>query len=132
MKVIYWAVLLNEKSKQKLLEKHKPRHQKVYAEHMTILFGPTSEQNDKLIERAGEVVTLTVVGSKSDDKGDAVVVTGESRLNGGVSHITISCGDKIRPSYSNELLGDGWNSTEPLTLYGTIARYTKNGWNKSS
>jgi hypothetical protein len=129
-KTVYWAVLLWEESKKRLLEKHKPCHPNVYAEHMTIVFNPTPEQDEMLMKQIGKPRTLYATGFGLDDKGDAVVVTGERRLGGGIPHITISCADKTKPFYSNKLLDGGWNFMEPVELYGTIARYTKRGWDK--
>jgi hypothetical protein len=130
MDTIYWAVLLFEDSKKLLLKKCKPNYPNVYAEHMTILFNPTPEQNEVLMEKVGEIRTLQVTGFGLDDKGDAVVVTGERRVGGGIPHITISTEKNIKPFYSNELLDGGWNFIEPFEIHGVVARYTKNGWVK--
>jgi len=127
-KTIYWAFLLNNISKRKLLEKCKPFHPNVYAEHMTIVFNPTPEQDKILMEQLGQNRTLMIVGIKKDDKGQAVVVTGEKRINGGISHITISTAKNIKPFYSNALLNKGWDPIDPFAVYGVISRYTKNGW----
>lgn len=128
----YWAVLLSEKSKQKLLEQHKPYHPNVFAEHMTIIFNPTTEEDEIFMKQLGWSSQLVVTGVRTDDRGQAVVVTGQRRPNGGIPHITISCANKTKPFYSNKLLDGGWNFSEPLTLYGVIARYTKNGWDKGT
>lgn len=125
---IFWGVLLWKKSQKKLLEVYKPQHPNIYAEHMTIVFNPTEEQNKAFMEQIGMPKTLTVTGIKCDDKCDAVVVTGERRLNGGIPHITISCADGVKPFYSNKLLDGGWDFIEPIVLFGNLARYTKNGW----
>ncbi|MHA2280131.1 MAG: hypothetical protein ACXAC5_04545 [Promethearchaeota archaeon] len=127
-KTIYWAVLLVEHSKKKLLRKHKPYHPNIYAEHMTIVFNPTPEQDELLMKQIGQHRTLMVTGFRFDEKGDAVVVTGERRPNGGIPHITISCADGTKPFYSNKVLDGGWNFSEPFEIHGTIARYTKKGW----
>jgi len=129
--IIYWAVLLTEKGKADLLNMVTPKHQSIYAEHITIVFRPTSEQNDILYSRLGESVTLAAIGISSDDKGQAVVVTGEDRLDDGTAHITVSCAEGIKPFYSNELLGSGWEPIEPFTIDGVIAVYTNTGWVKS-
>jgi hypothetical protein len=129
-KTIYWAILLWEESRKQLLEICKPQHPNVYAEHMTIVFKPTQEQDEMLMKQIGTLRTLIVTGFGLDNKGDAVVVTGERRLDGGIPHITISCADGTKPFYSNELLDGGWNFIEPFSIYGTIARYTKKGWNR--
>jgi len=127
-KTIYWAVHLWDESKERLLKKYKPYHPNVYAEHMTIVFNPTPEQDEILMKQIGNSCTLMVTGFGLDDKGDAVVVTGQRRLDGGIPHITISCADGTKPVYSNKLLDGGWNFIEPFAIYGSIARYTKRGW----
>ena len=124
---IYWAVLLWEDSKKRLLENCKPNHPNIYAEHMTIAFNPTQEQDKMLMKQLGQVRTLIVTGFKADDRGDAVVVIGEQRLCGGIPHITISTAKNIKPFYSNKLLDGGWDYIDPFELYGVIARYTNKG-----
>jgi len=106
-KTIYWAILLHNDSRSKLLKKCKPIHSNVFAEHITIVFNPTQKQDEIMMDQLGHERTLTVTGFRVDDKGQAVVVTGERRLDGGIPHITISCADKTKPFYSNELLDGG-------------------------
>lgn len=129
-KTIYWAVLLWEPYRSKLLRKCKPQHENIYAEHMTIVFNPTEEEDNMMMQRIGQPVTLQVTGFGVDDKGDAVVVTGERRLGGGIPHVTISCSKGTKPFYSNTLLDGGWNFIEPFEIHGSIARYTKSGWDQ--
>ena len=98
---------------------------------MTIVFGPTEEQEELLKKSIGESVILIITGRKHDDKGDAVVISGtHRRLGEGVPHITISCADGIKPVYSNKLLDDGWDAINTITLHGTIARRTNKSWDK--
>ena len=104
---IYWAVKLDDESKVKLLDKVKPIHDKVFGEHMTIVFGPNDEQEASLSNIIGEKVIMSAFGVVSDDKGQAVFTTGFDRFDGGVSHITISCANGIKPNYSNELIKAG-------------------------
>ena len=133
-KTIYWAILLTKTSKDLLLEKCKPSHPNIYAEHITVVFNPTPEQDKTLIKQIGMSVIIAVTGVGADDKGQAVVVAGDRarRLGGGIPHITISCSDGTKPFYSNKLLDGGWDFIEPFMLYGNIARYTKNGWDTKS
>ena len=132
-KTIYWAVLLWYTEKKRLLNKLKPSHPNIYAEHMTIVFNPTQERDEMMMKQLGQMRALIVTGFGLDDKGDAVVVTGERRVDGGIPHITISCAKGTKPFYSNQLLDGGWNFIEPFTLHGTIARYTKeDGWDKGN
>ena len=51
----------------------------------------------------GESAKLKVIGYSSDEKGQAVVVSGVDSSNK-IPHITISTADGVSPVYSNELL----------------------------
>lgn len=131
MDTIYWAVKLDDASRAALLTKFPAAHPTVYAEHMTIVFGPSDNVDKALMQECGTDVRLEVVGYGSDDKGQAVVVRSDtvSRIGGGIAHVTISCANGTRPVYSNTLLQKHWDSVSPsLNLSGVIARFTKNGW----
>jgi hypothetical protein len=128
-KTIYWAVLLNNESKIELLSSKPPVHPNVYAEHTTIVFKPTAEQDQELEERLGEDVRLVAIGTAEDDKGDAVVVSGVKRYDDKTPHITISCANGVKPFYSNKLIDNGWDKLEnPIHLNGKIAKFTNHGW----
>lgn len=131
MKTIYWAVLLDDDSKLKLIDKVIPLHNNIYAEHMTVVFSPSDHVELNMMERLGQHIMLSVSGVKSDERGQAVVVTPERRVGGGIPHITISCADKTKPFYSNKLLDGGWDSIETFLISGTISRFTSGGWIKS-
>lgn len=129
---IYWAVKLDMESVAKLVSHFPPRHPNVYAEHVTVAFSPTEEQERQLVPQCGQAVSLQVVAVAQDDKGQAVVVSGVDRLNPGTPHITISCADGVRPVYSNTLLSKGEREVvSGPTLNGVMARYTKRGWDTS-
>lgn len=115
----------------RLVSHFSPTHPNVYAEHMTIVFNPTEEQEQQLVPYCGKQVNFTVTGYAEDDKGQAVVVSGVDRLGGGIPHITISCADGVKPVYSNTLLSKGYNPVKEIPLTGVISRYTKNGWDTS-
>lgn len=126
---IYWAVKLDDTSRTLLLSKFPPKHPNVYAEHMTIVFRPSDEIDRELMNKCGAIVSLRVIGHAYDDAGQAVEVESDavSRL-GGKPHITISCANGTKPVYSNSLLADGSNDVPTLSLTGTVARFTKRGW----
>lgn len=130
MKTIYWAVKLDEASSGKLLDKFPAQHENVYAEHMTIVFNPSSSVDAALMSRCGEEVSLDVVGHLADTKGQAVAVQSPNvaRIGGGVPHVTISCSPGTKPVYSNELLKNSWDAVETITLTGRVARFTRSGW----
>lgn len=117
----------------KLASHFPPVHPNVYTEHVTLAFNPSEEQETKLIPRCGEEASMTVTGYAEDDKGQAVVValSGIDRLDGGIPHVTISCSEGTRPVYSNKLLGKGVSRTTEIPLKGTVARFTKGGWDTS-
>lgn len=128
--VIYWAVLLDGESKAKLLSAFPPKHPKVYAEHMTVVYGPKDEDNEALEPMLGKQVNLVVEAHVSDDKGQAVVVKGFKRLDDGIAHITISCSLSTKPAYSNQLITKGQHDTNvpALVITGKVAAFTKKGW----
>lgn len=128
IKTVYWAVLLDEKSRNMLKAAIPPKHDNVYAEHVTILFAPTDKQDVKMFARWGERVELFVTGVAEDEKGQAVIVHGIERVGGGIPHVTISCADGTKPVYSNNLLQKGYTPVWPFPISGEIAYFTKKGW----
>lgn len=130
-KTIYWAALLTDKSSNLLKSVFKPEHPKVFAEHITLAFSPTDEQDEKWEKRLGETIELKVVAESKDKLGHAVIVEGIQREDGGIPHITISCAKGTKPFYSNYLLFKGSSKVKEVILTSTIAKYTKEGWRKS-
>ncbi|KKM60735.1 hypothetical protein LCGC14_1538820 [marine sediment metagenome] len=131
MDTIYWAVKLDDSSRAVLLTKFPAVHPNIFAEHMTIVFNPSESVDEAVMQKCGTDVNLEIVGHSTDDKGQAVVVRSDavSRIGGGIAHITISCANGTRPVYSNILLQKHWDSvSQSVNLSGTIARFTKNGW----
>jgi hypothetical protein len=126
-KPIFVAVYLTAESKAKLLGLVKPLHTKIFAEHITLAFKPTDAQLAEFEPLRGKAVTFTVNAVADDEKGQAVGVKESLRLDGGVTHVTISCADGVKPVYSNELLARKWFLLEPFTLEGIFdyARHTK-------
>jgi hypothetical protein len=82
----------------------------LFMHHMTIKYRPSEEEVVSL--PIGESVKLKVVGYASDERGQAVLVSGASSSNEH-PHITVSTATnpdtdkKISPAYSKELLGKG-------------------------
>lgn len=129
---IYWAVKLDGASRALLLSKCPPLHTNIFAEHMTVVFKPSDDQDNKLKSLLGSNTVLTVVGEAYDDRGQAVAVECEDKVSSmnNVPHITISCANGTKPVYSNALLqvGTNYHDVAPFALTGTIARFTKRGW----
>jgi hypothetical protein len=127
--VIYWAVKLDDASKGKLLSAFPPKHAKVYAEHMTIAFGPTKEINEELEPMLGKPVNLLVLAHYSDDKGQAVVVSGFDRYDSEMPHVTISTAPDTKPVYSNQLTRtNNFEHAAGPSLTGKVMAFTKKGW----
>lgn len=127
--VVYWAVLLDAKSKENLLIAFPAKHFRVFAEHLTLVFRPTTKQNEDLLRSLGDIVDISVLGEVSDLCGQAVLTSGVRRCDSGTAHITISCADGVSPSYSNKILDTPYIYARALNLRGTIAAFTRNkGW----
>lgn len=130
--IIYWGILLTEESRAELLGNFPPRHPVVYGEHITLIFGPTEEQNSAMNEWLGKKVKFKVFSTMSDNKGQAVGVLCEpKRVDGKTAHITISCSRDTKPVYSNVLMEkakDEFCCISPFDLEGVVAKYTKRGW----
>ena len=130
--IIYWAIKLTDKSRAQLLSNFPPKHSKIYAEHITLAFGPTKQENDALSKWLGKSVKFKVITTMSDNKGQAVGVLSEpDRLDGKLGHITISCTPDTKPVYSNVLMEkakDEFCTISPFELEGVVAKYTKRGW----
>ena len=115
-RVLYSAVILNEKSQAALLDTFKrflPQGWKTYAHHMTIEFGkPLRHPKDK-----GKNVELTATELGISDKCIAVKVDGYDSANK-VPHITLAVSPNGKPKDSNDITD--WQQIQPVVLYGTI------------
>lgn len=124
-KVSYSAVVLDDKSRARLLRVFSPmipEGWKIYAHHMTIKMGPldigTKEKQDMI---DGEEITLKVVDYGMDDKVMAVGVEGYHTTNA-KAHITLAVNraDGGKPFMSNKLTE--WRPLGfPLELTGTVS-----------
>jgi hypothetical protein len=133
-KTTFWAVKLNQASRDLILTTFPPIHPNVYAEHMTIVFKPNDQIDAALMKEKGNSAGLKVIGYEEDDKGQALVVDCAEivRIGGGIAHITISCANGTKPVYSGQMLQKNWNPVlNSITLYGTIARFVSGGWDSS-
>lgn len=128
MKILYWAVLLDETSKERLLAFIPPIHPNIYAEHITLSFAPSELQNKKWSWLAGKKIRLKAQDYFEDEQGQAVSVSGTHRDDRQMPHITISCADGVKPVYSNELIKGKRSGTFSFELMGTFAARTNDGW----
>lgn len=123
-KPTYVGVFLDRASRELLLARFPPAHPKVFADHLTLAFGKAMAfiEKDATI---GKVISLKVIGSAKDEKGQAAACSFEG-IEQLISphqtpHITVSCAEGVPPKYSNELLNrDGIEHAEPFTVTGVI------------
>lgn len=128
MKTIYWAVVLNDESRVKLLSIFYPRHPNIYAEHMTVAFKPSDNVEEALLPDIGKEFHILATSHYYDSKGQAVSVVGP-RIDPGPAHITISCNNGVKPVYSNELITkEKGNPVVPVDLTGRLGRWTGSSW----
>ena len=119
-KISYSAVVLEERSRERLLKKFGemiPEGWEVVAHHMTINMG---ELNPDLERYLGLPVSLNVVSFAQDDKVVAVGVTGFESANA-QPHITLAVNRQEggKPFMSNNLTR--WDSiNRPLRLVGKV------------
>jgi len=116
-KVSYSAVVLDEKSKQAILDRFTlPSDWKIICHHMTIKMG---ELPENMKSRINEKVTLTVIENGNSDKAIAVKVKTDLSQNA-IPHITVAINTKngAKPKDSNDI--DDWTPVNPYTVTGRI------------
>lgn len=116
--ILYSAVVLDEKSKEKILNHVLiPNDWKIINHHMTIKLGELPENLKNMI---GDVVELTITKIGKSDKALAVGVDTEMSLNK-FPHITVAINVENggKPKHSNFI--ENWeNLNEPFTVKGKI------------
>jgi hypothetical protein len=121
-KVLYSAVVLDEKSHNLLLEMYKaaiPEDWKTIAHHMTIAFGKGVDNPEDL----GKEVTLRVVELGISDMAIAVKVEGYPSKND-MPHITLAINPNGgKPFMSNKITD--WKPVQPLKVFGIVTNITK-------
>lgn len=90
-------------------------HDNVFARYVTMAYRPTSDVYAKYAPMIGKRIEFDIVYETFDAKGQAVVVSGVPSENA-VPHITISCTEGTKPSYSNTL----FDKTDPHTYKGPV------------
>ena len=121
-KVLYSAVVLDEKSHNELLERFKgsiPKGFKVFAHHMTIVFGKGLDDKRDI----GKPVTLTVTELGKSDMAIAVKVEGYPSTNK-IPHITlaVNTSEGGKPYDSNRI--KNWVPVENFTVTGIVTEVT--------
>ena len=116
-KILYAAVVLDDNSKNKLLNSLEiPEGWKVFAHHMTIVFGKGLDDKNEV----GKTVTLTATKVGYSDLAMAVRVVGYPSTND-IPHITVAVNvaEGGKPFYSNQITN--WKSLDnPIHLSGII------------
>ena len=118
-KVLYSAVVIDKESKNKLinaLSSKLPEGWKVFAHHMTIVFGKGLEDKSEI----GKTVTLTATELGLSDKAMAVKVEGY-HTNNKIPHVTVAVNtaEGGKPFNSNQI--KDWHSLdETLELHGVV------------
>ena len=118
-KVLYSAVVIDKESKDKLmnaLASKLPEGWKVFAHHMTIVFGKGLEDKSEI----GKTVTLTATELGLSDKAMAVKVEGY-HTNNKIPHVTVAVNtaEGGKPFNSNQI--KDWHSLdETLELHGVV------------
>jgi hypothetical protein len=118
--IAYSAVVLDEKSKQRLIERFKsiiPEDFEILAHHMTINLGEIDPKYEKFLEWN---VRLSVDDFAMDDKVIAVGVSGFQSDNA-KPHITLAVNKEIggKPVMSNKLT-DWKKLKRPLLITGKV------------
>lgn len=119
---VYLGVFLTKAARERLLGVFPAQHEKVHADHVTVSFRPSHEEVE--IYPIGERVELEVVGVASDEKCQAILVSGVTSKNKH-PHITISTAAGIKPVYSNELLDRGFSEVSGLRLEGVCDTFPR-------
>jgi len=123
-KVLYSAVVLDEKSKNELLAKFDiPEGWKTFAHHMTIVFGKGLPEDMK--SDLGKTVTLTVKELGISDMAIAVKVDGYPSTNN-IPHITmaVNVNEGGKPVMSNQITN--WKPVKNFNITGTVTEVKAN------
>lgn len=117
------GVFLDSESKA-ILEEAFPAHlDDGKADHVTVVFAPTSEVLESMRPMFGKRYQIKVTGYAEDEFCQAVTVDvpGLEFPDNKIPHITVAVADGIPPKYSNELLSSGnLRPVKDLILSGTL------------
>lgn len=86
---------------EKLLNIFPPKHTHIFGHHLTLQFNP---ENFKTVQ-PGHKSVVKIIARIFDTKGDALLIeTGRSEKQ--YPHITLSCAEGVRRSYSDDMIKD--------------------------
>jgi hypothetical protein len=126
---VYIGIFLSPAERAKLLRDFPPMYENVFADHVTLVFGPKA--SDLGNYPFGSIVRLKAVGYAQDQKGTALLVDLPpeiKKLTKKTPHITISTASGVPPVYSNQLISKPANITRvsPKIYEGTLDGFPRN------
>jgi len=127
-KISYSGVVLDEQSKQKLLELSIPEGWEPVAHHMTITRGPLQHPKGKHdfseFYPAGAEVSLPVVAVGQDERAMAVKVKPPAEINKKISfpHVTVAVNRDAggKPFHSNKIPEENFKPLSGIILNGVV------------
>ena len=106
---LYTGIFLDDSVRNQILQLCPPRHSRVFADHITLVFKPSFDEvmaMENWTDDHGDEVEFIVNYSVSDEHCQVLRVTllaeGLPSKND-IPHITISCAEGTSPAYSNKL-----------------------------
>ena len=123
------GVVLDEESKQKLLDLNIPEGWEPIAHHMTITMGPlTDEKGSHDFSETypeGAEIELPVVAIGQDERAMAVKVRPPNEINKKISfpHVTVAVNraEGGKPFHSNKIPEENFKPSSGITLRGLVA-----------
>lgn len=109
---------------KELAKKFPPKHNRVFAHHVTISFKPKDLDGIELGKRA----QIKIIARVSDDKGDALLVENNLKSDFKHPHITLSCAEGVMPVYSNEMIEKAIESNTIEYLENPVTIETMEGY----
>ena len=127
-KISYSGVVLDEESKQKLLELPIPEGWEPVAHHMTITMGPLQHPKGKHdfseLYPVGTEVSLPVVAVGQDERVMAVKVKPPAEINKKISfpHVTVAVNRDAggKPFHSNKIPEENFKPLSGIILNGVV------------
>ena len=127
-KISYSGVVLDEQSKQKLLELPIPEGWEPVAHHMTITMGPLQHPKGKHdfseFYPVGTEVSLPVVAVGQDERAMAVKVKPPAEINKKISfpHVTVAVNREAggKPFHSNKIPEENFKPLSGIILNGVV------------
>lgn len=126
--ISYSGIVLDEESKQKLLDLSIPEGWEPIAHHMTITMGPLK---DSLAEvyKVGDMMNLSVVALGQDERAMAVKVKPPAPISNRISfpHVTVAVNRAAggKPFHSNRIPEENFKPQEAIILSGVVTEVVR-------